>query len=423
MTSDYYEAVLFFENQSIIKEMRYTEFEAVLDGVVGIPELSRKHMEACFVTLTSALDLTACVLFLIKFDSKGFADSDWNIPLRHLASKGRAGPNLGQGHIRLACKSQCPIAWHQRELWEPPEQGNFDPFGSIQRALSRNKLGFKKVASAATGQDIPVISDIVTPVEQGEATSEPQADRVNQIAEIKQQAANKIKMLEARYQGEMDQISRAFRNEKVSLQQESRSFEHQLREQSVFHDTLKNKFLELKASSDKMRKEAALYKNLLSTLQSSNELLTESKMVFQGTAEAQESALTEKNKSLEATLKEALDDVEQLKEKLTNTETEKRKMVSGFIQQLQDQDLLFVAYHLGAGHISLSANVLQDYLDNPEEFAAQKCEVTIEQYQLWVNHYEMPQCDICDKTLPRISVPADFIAGVHNLCIQHKTVV
>jgi hypothetical protein len=421
MTSDFYEAIMFFDQDSIVKEMRYNEFEAVLDGVVGIPVFKGKKLQASYVSMTAGLDVTACVLFVIRFDQKGFADSDWNIPLRHLASKGRGGPDMGVGPIRLSCKSQCAIAWYQKELWEPPEQGGFDPFTLIQRAIARNKLGFKKEAVARAEVNIPVISDVVSPQQSVSQSESRDNDYEAEIKKLKAQAAEKIEQLEATHAKEIDQVSRAFRNEKLSLHEQFRTVDHQLREQSVFHDTLKTKYLELQGVKDTLRMEKVLLEDRVAALEDAANALNQAHMEQKGSVEANESALNAKNNSLVSALEIERFQVARLKEKLALTEADRRKMVTGFVQQLKDQDLLFVAYHLGAGHISLSADVLQEYLDNPEAFAAQKCNVSLEHYQLWVNHYEMPHCDMCSKTLTRIGAPGDFVLGVHNFCEKHKT--
>lgn len=420
MTSDYYEAIFFFDNQNVAKEMRYNEFESVLDGVVGIPELAGKRMEAGYLSMTSMLQITSCVLFLIQFNSKGFADTDWNIPLRHLASKGRAGPNLGAGPIRLACQSQCAIAWYQKELWEPPTGGNFDLFGLIQRAITRNKLGFKKIPTGIDEVNIPVISDVVSPNASQATLQEQKKETESRVNEVRLQAAQKIQQLEKRHSDELEQVSRAFRNEKVTFQEQIRSIEHKFREQSVFHDTLKSKYLELQSDHDKMRMDNTLCKERIAHLQESNDALTEERIAQKGSVEAQESSLNEKNKVLSVNLEAERKRVSELKEKLAFTEADKRQMVQGFVQRLKELDLLFVAYHLGAGHISFSVDVLQEYSDNPEYFAAQKCQVSLEHYQQWVTHYELPQCDMCGKKLPRIDNPGDFVAGSHNFCDQHK---
>lgn len=431
MTSDYYEAVLFFNEQGVVKEMRYSEFEAVLDNMVGIPEFAGTQVKAGYIMLTYGLQITSCVMFLMGFDQKGNADQEWNIPLRHLASRGGPGPNLGAGPIRLACRSQCSIAWHQSELWEPQEKGNFDPFITMSRAIIRNKLGFKKIATADVDEDIPLVSDIVVITEpsksaniknQEEVTRAPETHKKHkrELAKVRAEADRKLGALEHQHQEEVDQIIRAYRNEKLTLQEELRSLHHKLREQTVFHETVKTKYLDLQAKSNEWRGEVVLYKDQLTALQNSLNQLVLEKSQQHGSLEAQDSALQLELVESKAFLDTERLEVARLKQVLYQTESEKRIMVKAFIEQLKSLDVLFVAYHLGAGHISLTADQLTDYLDNPEYFAAQKCKVSLPQYQAWVTHFESPTCEICQEAIPRISLPADFVVGKHQFCHLHK---
>ena len=97
-SKELFEAIIFFGNKVVAKEMRYSEFEAVLDGVVGITELANREIYAAYVKITPSLKVHSLVTFQIEFNERGFADEDWNIPLRHLAENAGPGPDLGAGH-------------------------------------------------------------------------------------------------------------------------------------------------------------------------------------------------------------------------------------------------------------------------------------------------------------------------------------
>ncbi|MFZ5603428.1 MAG: hypothetical protein ACOY7J_13320, partial [Pseudomonadota bacterium] len=134
------EAVLFFEEGQVSKEMTWSEFEAILDGVVGINDFAGEKRLAAFVTVTGRLKVTGVALFTITFDKQGFADKSWNLPLRHLVDTGGAGPDLGAGPIKLACKSQCSVAWHAGMLWDPDLSPRTNTFVRIRDAIADNKL-------------------------------------------------------------------------------------------------------------------------------------------------------------------------------------------------------------------------------------------------------------------------------------------
>jgi hypothetical protein len=135
------EAVMFFADQKISKQMLYPEFEAVLDGVVNIPEFTDQQMHAAYVLINPRLLVRSLVFFYIDFDEKGAVDPSWNIPLRHLAERAGRGPDLGAGPIRLACRSQSSVPWHQMHLWDPELSPKNNHLLMIRDAVKRNNLG------------------------------------------------------------------------------------------------------------------------------------------------------------------------------------------------------------------------------------------------------------------------------------------
>ena len=74
------EAVLFYNEGTICKEMLYPEFEAVLDGVVALPEFADRQMHAVYVMINPRLQVRAAVFFCLDFNEDGSADDGWNIP-------------------------------------------------------------------------------------------------------------------------------------------------------------------------------------------------------------------------------------------------------------------------------------------------------------------------------------------------------
>lgn len=135
------EAVMFFNERGICKEMLYPEFEAMLDGVVDLPEFADQQMRAAFALINPRMLVKAVVCFYIDFGERGEADRGWNIPLRHLAERTGTGPDLGAGAIRLACRSQCPVSWHQMHLWDPNLSPTQNDLLLIRDAAKRNNLG------------------------------------------------------------------------------------------------------------------------------------------------------------------------------------------------------------------------------------------------------------------------------------------
>ena len=93
------EAILFFDHRGISKSMLYSDFEAILDGMVGVPEFADKEVRGAYCVVNGQLKVRGLVLFTIDFDEDGMADTTWNVPLRHLVE--HADP-----HARVASLAQ-----------------------------------------------------------------------------------------------------------------------------------------------------------------------------------------------------------------------------------------------------------------------------------------------------------------------------
>ncbi len=563
-----FEAICFFGQKSIVKEMRYSEFEAVLDGVVGIAELAKREVNAAYVKINQSLQIHSVVTFQIEFNERGFADEDWNIPLRHLAENAGPGPDLGGGPIRLACRSQCSVSWYQRELWEP-NQREINHFQLLKDAITRNKLGL-----ITSNQEIPILS---APAIGSKAQPEPEVPVISETVDITQlRSAGKksvdeqikqkliekeaeyqkkldllvqmqkqtLQGLEEKYREEIDQVKRAMRNEAQSVRHKAQDLEQQANQNKVLleklqtrnmrlerehlqygeqienqkdqYDDLKDEYLELLRNQrgvddDKSRQIAELKelltakavqideladelnyaqakntelasklegyqrKNLesnqnttdqLSELNSALEfkqneiaelkalsasgsgerkrleqqinILKENLAKAQSATESYEAERESKTTDLaemKQALKKAEFKVQEQDQKLINANSvnEKLRLELAEVEQTSDSsnelfdkieklELVFVAYHPGAGHISLPARQLDDYLEKPLAFAAQKCAVTLEHYKSWLLHYDNAECEECGIPVKRIDTPSDFQPGINDRCTKHRVV-
>lgn len=204
-TTVVHEAVIFFEQGRTGKEMLYTEFEAVLDGVINLPEYADRTLRAVWVGVDAALKVRECVLFLISFDHQGKTDRRWNVPLRHLASQAGAGPDLGGGPVRLACRSQCPVSWHAESLWDADRHQGVHPLRLVRDAIAANRLGLRAAKLAEEGVPVVAVSHQV----------EKQLARFNERHERELRAAGTLRR---QMQVEMDALRSA--NESLASQNE-----------------------------------------------------------------------------------------------------------------------------------------------------------------------------------------------------------
>lgn len=135
------EAVMFFSERGICKEMLYPEFEALLDGLMGTPDFADETMEAVFLQINSRLQVRAAVFFTLDFDMDGFVNRLWNLPLRTLAEKAARGPDMGGGPIRLVCLGFTNQPQYKPHLWKPGQRGGRSDLAWVKEAVRRNALG------------------------------------------------------------------------------------------------------------------------------------------------------------------------------------------------------------------------------------------------------------------------------------------
>jgi hypothetical protein len=458
------EAIFFFGRKGITKEMRYTEFEAVLDGVVGMTGLSSREVQAAYLKITPNLEVHSVVLFLIEFDDRGFADQDWNIPLRHLADTAGSGPDLGQGPIRLACRSQCSVSWYQRELWEPKVSDGLNHFQLIHEAVKRNKLGIitdyeqdmpvaarpasnpkaqaepptisEQVEDVGDFEDLPVISDQVEPPALvGYSEDELKAELAKQARDYQEKLAlltrrqkQRIHGLEEQHKEEIEQVKRAMRNEAQTYRNRIQELEQQTNQSTVLFDKLQSSFRKLQRDHLVLQEQSDTLKERHEELKAEHLTALHSQQSSaadeQDKVVALKESLTEKNFEIDEH-KEALSKAEAQVVALTEQVNELESSEDpddNLLDRLDGLDLVFVAYHPGAGHISMPSRQLADYLERPMAFAAQKCGVTLEQYKAWLIHYDSPECNECGVPVKRVDQPSDFEPGTHNFCSRHRVV-
>lgn len=135
------EAVMFFSERGICKEMLYPEFEALLDGLMGTPDFADETMEAVFLQINNRLQIRAAVFFTLDFDEDGFVNRLWNLPLRSIAEKAGRGPDMGGGPIRLVCLGFTNQTQYKPHLWKPGQRNGRSDLAWLKDAVRRNALG------------------------------------------------------------------------------------------------------------------------------------------------------------------------------------------------------------------------------------------------------------------------------------------
>ncbi|MEN0106723.1 MAG: chromosome partitioning protein ParA [Pseudomonas sp.] len=438
------EAVVFFNERGICKEMLFPEFEALLDGVVNMPEFRDQQMRVAYVLINPRLLVRAAVFFYLEFDERGSPDAGWNIPLRHLAERSGRGPDLGAGPIRLACRSQCPVSWHAMHLWDPSLVPGQNDLVLLRDTVKRNGLGLLVEDDAA--QSLAPERLQLAPEDQWHApdpakeAAEKLAEKIEQehrlkTAQLIKQQRLRISSQTQQYEEEVAKLKMAGAEESQKLLAQIQTLHQALRQQEELNVSLKG---QLAAQADTFQKNREEMTEQLRAIERHGRAETDLlRAQFDSEMQARiASAVVEYKEQI------AIRDVElayrneldtQLEQEVERLKQERDAFASQggeqILERLSKLGVVFVVYHPGAGHLTIPLQDIARYQDNPLAYAAAKCFVAEPQYRQWLAHYEKPACDAslpngdrCGIPLDRIDTPSRFVIGDSNCCARHKTI-
>ncbi|MCG8669060.1 MAG: hypothetical protein MI867_06570 [Pseudomonadales bacterium] len=479
------EAILFFDRNGVSKEMTYSEFEAVLDGVVGLSDVAGDKVPAAYVLVDGQLKVNACVLFKIGFDRQGYADKSWNIPLRHLADTAGRGPDMGAGPIRLACKSQCSVNWHEAQLWDPIMTPDNNTFVRMRDAVANNRLclptsgpveSIAKVSAASENQWTmgeepapaakparkkqtrqppvieapPVLSsdddiesddymdDFAHYDEQDMGLTESQLEALEsahrkKIASLIRQQRLHIKTMQTDHQQQMAKMKLGY--EKKIQQQEI-----EVARLTNQHESLHSQNIALREQNEAQRRQLEAFKRTRDLELQKAE--AHEKQQVDGLRAQYEELMAQRIAEETAKLREDIElrnmelihrheVAKKLREELCELRRDKLRLVNEggdkFLDKLEALGVSFIAFHPGAGHISITLKDMGTYMENPIGFAADRCLVSEEHYRTWLDHYNNPTCQapltkdkVCGCKIRRTDVPSQFVLGEHDRCEKHK---
>ncbi|MEZ5539435.1 MAG: hypothetical protein R3E63_05680 [Pseudomonadales bacterium] len=460
-TSGEYQSVMFFVDGHVDREMLFTEFEAILDNFVPIPSFADKNIQAVCVGINGQLKIISAVFFLLRFDSAGNADSKWNIPLQELTDQAELGPDLGAGPIRLCCRSQCPVDWHVQGLWDPDMNQQPNAFVVLRDLVKRNRLGFKELPF-----DVDEIHDgdrkyaFEIPVLTGEALVSNFGGSAGEISDADKSLAHSlIQYIRKKVAVDnSEQLENLERQHQLQLTAEKNKAADELREARQIHsDELRQMQTQLESTQavidsgrqamDALRRQLQDQQQITDKLRDSfHKQLEESKQVEGDQIEKLkanfEAELEIRVQGIVKELEQQLDgkDIEisyckeqqtVLRDEIDTLHREHAKLIKEageqFITRLRDNKVTFMAYHLGAGNITIDLEDIGTYLENPLAYAATMCKVTETDYRSWLTHYNNPVCgefstakgEECGKKLRRVDVPAQFVTGRSDRCPLH----
>ena len=423
------EAVMFFRAGAICKEMHLAEFEAVLDGVVSLVDFADQQIPAAYVLITPRLHIRAVAFFLIDFDETGRADTGWNIPLRHLAEQGAPGPDLGGGAIRIACRSRCPVAWHQMHLWDPSLKPGRNELLLLRDAARRNNLGIlaDEEAPAKSGTGNRVAPEVAKSMAKRLARTMDLQHR-HKTAQLIRQQRLRLQSLTQQYEEQFARLRlEAEQREKVLLEQ----FETQqqvLARQEQLNVDLK---VQQQSQADQFQQAREDFVQQLRSAErdgrSETELLRDQfELEMQARIAAVEAEQQQRLAALQAEL-----EAHREREVRQQAEVERlRQNQLRGIERLAGLGVMFVVYHPGTGHLTIPLAEIGRYQDDPEAFVADKCLVSPEHYRDWLAHYQQPTCSArlpsgerCAMPIDRIDTPSRFVRGESSCCARHQAKV
>lgn len=449
------EIVLFFGPEGVCKGLVYSDFEAVLDGIVGLQEFSGQCVKAAYVTVNGRLMVTGLVLFLLDFDERGVADRSWNIPLRAMLDKTDRGPDLGAGAIRLACRSQCPISWHQDRLWDPNMRQGANDFVFVREAIRERGryLGLTyseepSAPAAAPTWDAPTTGlatvpqvDVRSPGHVAPAApvlaahAEDQNAVLDQLREERVKLARAIKDLrlqlttiETQHAEDLAKLNYAFQQKEEILNSQVEKLLGQFKSLKSQNAALREQGAAQRAQLDSLHEALERQSHeAASDLSLHEDMRRQLEMEMNQRLEEETARLREEMHVREMDLLNKDEKIEQLREELT----EARSMNSAsedagagvFLEKLEKLGVSFIAFHPGAGHISIPFKNIQRYVENPQGYAAEKCLVTEDRYRAWLAHYENPVCGVsksgskpCGARVIRVDTPSKFKPGDSDVC-------
>lgn len=433
------EAVFLYQDGQISRELLYPEFEAILDGFIPFPDFANATAKAAYLQIDSGLRVRGIVFFLISFDGTGMVDRRWNVPLRQLIDATATGPDMGAGPIKLACLSQCPIAWQQKNLWDPVMERGNNSFVAIRKVVKKNRLGL--IFRSKTGR-ADKDSSRKSPDAQGQAELQQKLhDHYGQELRNKTAALQKEQRL--RIATLMNQHQAALHGMQHQHQQRIAAYQTRLHELEQQNADLVARNYSLKGALDtqaqKIEGMREYFAHKLKAAESGES--TQIQMLQENFALEMDAKI----KAATADLREMLDmrEVELfyrhqnetvLKEEIVTLKREHQQLLKNsgdqLLERLTKAGINLVTYLPGVGETAIPLDDLATYLDDPHAYAAEKAEVSEAVYFAWLEHHLLPQCNAvdskghqCGRSIPVVGSPLEFHPGESDRCAEHQAVV
>ncbi len=428
---------IFSEDKDLIREMNYSEYEALLDGYVPAMHLANRSLPAVYTEINSRHEIANAVFFIVRFDARGFIDQGSSLPLFRLSHHARRGPDLGSGPIGLVCASQCPIKHFDAFLWDPDLTTKHE-LKIIKDAVARNRMAIhfhepdpeKKRQEFEDQKSRALIEQTVSNRLRKEFDKELRDRMAQSIREqrlkantILRQREQSIAEVKQQYNARIDEY-RGMLSQTTTLLDEARERNVSLKE---IIDGQAEKIQGLREYFElKLEQAESIEADQLHQLKRSHELELEAAL------EAETTELKEMLQMREVEILYRNEQETKLHEELDRLRKENEALITNsgdhLLTKMIEQGLSFVSYQPGAGHITVPVSEVPQYMENSTSYVAERCGVSESHYNEWLEHYHVPVCqstdqdgNLCGDNISRIESPSDFIVGESDCCHAHKS--
>ncbi len=431
------QAVMFFGKEGIVKELLYTEFQALLDGYVPICEWENQTHRAVYVEFNSEYLAVATVFFTLTFDDNGKVEASWNLPLVDMARTVSKGPNLGAGPVHLACRSMCPVEYFKDWLWDPDMKSAKGHFGLLKQAIKRNKLGvqFKSTeeehtaSSGWSAKDAALLEKRLSQQFSKQYGNNMQA----QLAQLQSDQALRVATMESEKEAALAELHKKYAQKIEMLQQSIEEKQVALDDASqrnhTLKDTIDSQVQKIEGLRDyfehKVRRSKGVDSEALDSMSKQYKVELEAKV------QAATGELKDLLKMKEVELNLRMEHEDSIKVELDRLREANKDLVSNsgdqLLEKLSRKGINFVTYQPGAGHITVPLSEISRFIDNPNAFTADYCGVSEKHYLSWLKHYQTPVCsamdangEMCCEDIARVVNPAEYVLGESDCCEEHN---
>ena len=434
LNNNYAEAVLFFSGKDIVREMNFSEFEAVLEGFVPLTEQARQTVHAVYLRIGSSGCVNAAVFFLIDFDAEGFSDRRWNVPIEQLADTSAEGPDLGAGPIRLACRSQCAIAWHQQQLWDPLMSPQCNHFVAIKRSIKQNNLHL------VLPEEVPTLTAVKSGGAQHSISKSPDDSKGDdddsywrkRVASTIKEARLKMATLQEQARDELDKQKQTHTKDVNALLSQIDTLKQQLKLKQEENTQLHHAH---EGQEKKLQGLREYFEHKLSNLKTGDAAATNAiRDHLETTHQAELEALQKRHeeqlqmRDIEVMYRDT--QLAGLQDEIQKLQNDKQELLASsgnnLLDQIHKSGISFVSFQPGAGHMTIPVDDVASFVEDSDSYTASKCRVDVQLFRQWRDHYQNPSCScetdrgLCAKMVNRVDRPSEFVPGRSDRCDEHQ---